>query len=244
MSGLWDCWNPRFQRFHGTRRGRRGYALTWGFACSGLRASAVPARRAPHVLCVLFPRAALPGPCGRCTRAWLPVAPGAAVDCLAGLRVCRAVRCGCAERPPLRRPTSPAHHVFRNSARRGGAGGPPGVRGEAEARASGLAARHMGRRTENARSTARSTGKHTLRLLSLPPRAHKRAPEQGGRDGPRLAVARRCGCCAALPRREGARAAAPTNKGRRKNRRPDVICVLSPVQLLPAVSLLVGPGIR
>ena len=79
-----------------------------------------------------------------------------------------------------------------------------------------LAARPMGRSTENARSAARSTGKQSLRLLLLFPRAHARAPEQGGRDGPRLAACSLAAWLLRFPRREGARADAPTNKGRRK----------------------------
>lgn len=111
MSGLWECWNPRFQRFHGPDAAGEGFPLTWFFSC----AAACGPGSDGTVPCSDRPDRAAPVPCcracGRCTRAWLPVAPGAAVDCLAGLRVSRAARCGCAERPPLRRPTRP-HITF------------------------------------------------------------------------------------------------------------------------------------
>lgn len=80
-----------------------------------------------------------------------------------------------------------------------------------------LAARPMGRSTENARTAARSTGKQTLWLLL------RAAPGAQARTGagrlrrPPTGGMQPCGVAAALPRREGARADAPTNKGRRKS---------------------------
>lgn len=111
MSGLWECWNPRFQRFHGPDAAGEGFPLTWFFSCAAAARPGSIGRCANAWVRAMFPRACAAGPCSRCTRARLPVAPGAAVDCLAGLRVCRVVRCLCAERPPLRRPTRP-HITF------------------------------------------------------------------------------------------------------------------------------------
>lgn len=80
-----------------------------------------------------------------------------------------------------------------------------------------LAARPLGRSTENARTAARSTGKQTMwLLLRAAPGAQARTgawrprrPPTGGIQSLRLLFR--------FPRREGARADAPTNKGRRKS---------------------------
>lgn len=235
MSGLWDCWNPRFQRFHGTRRGRRGYALTRGFACSGLRASAVPARRAPHVLCVLFPRAALPGPCGRCTRAWLPVAPGALL--LFGRAAPLPARPLFVRRtPPARRPNEPANKPG------GGARGAAGLRVRRRPGQCGLPRDPWAVVPKTPGPQRGAPANRHCGCCSAPPRAHKREPEQGGCDGPRLAV---CSLVAWLLRCPAGREPERTPPRTKAAGNPTVsfICVLSPVQSLPAVLLLVCPGI-
>ena len=62
MLGLWDCWNPRFQRFHGPNAAGEGPVLTWGFSCAAAVGPAVQAGAPTHGLRAKFPRACAAGP--------------------------------------------------------------------------------------------------------------------------------------------------------------------------------------
>lgn len=192
--------------------------------------------------CVVSPcRAA--GALRRCTRAWLPVAPGAAVDCMAGLRVSRVVRCLCAERPPLRRPTSP-HITFSVTSPGGGAQG-----GRRACGRGGGPCKRLCRAThgpENRKRPDRSAEHRqtdiVAALLAAPGAQARtgagrpRRPPTGGDWTSRLPCS---GCPAGRePERTPPRtkaAGSPTVY---------VICVLSPVQSLPVVLLSAGPCIR
>ena len=140
--------------------------------------------------------------------------------------------------PPAAPANEPAHHVFRNSARRGGAGGPPGVRARrrpgldpwaGEPKRPERNAEH--RQTDIAAASMAAPGAQVSTGAGRP-----RRPPTGGSQMSRLLGD---GCPAGRePERTPPRTKAAGN--------PTVfiICVLSPGQLLPAVLLSAGPGIR
>lgn len=219
MLGLWDCWNPRFQRFHGPNAAGEGPALTWVFSCAAAARPGSIGRCANAWVRAMFPRACAAGPCSRCTRARLPVAPGAAVDCLAGLRVCRVVRCLCAERPPLRRPTRP-HITF--SARTPGEGAQGGRRACGRGGGPGDAALPLDPWAGVPKTPGPQRGAPASIHCGCCLRRPGRTSENRSKAAATAPDWRQSDFAAALfrlPRREGARADAPTSKGRRKIRR-------------------------
>lgn len=173
--------------------------------------------------------------CGRCTRAWLPVAPGAH---------CTVWPCCVVTGPSVvgapNAPRAPANEPANKPG--GGARGAAGLRVRRRPGRCGFAARPLGRSTET-------------------PGAQRGAPANILR-----------GCCCCFPGRTSehrsraattapdwrhtvfAAAAPPRPAGREPERPPPrtkaagnptvfFICVLSPVQSLPAALPLVGPGI-
>lgn len=174
--------------------------------------------------------------CGRCTRAWLPVAPGAH---------CTVWPCCVVTGPPVvgapNAPRAPANEPANKPG--GGARGAAGLRVRRRPGRCGLPRDPWAvvPKTPGAQRGAPANNRCGC-CCGFP----GRTSEHRSRAATRAPDWRRSDFAAALlrlPRREGARADAPTNKGRRKIRQPDVICVLLPVQSPPAVLLLVGPGI-
>ena len=226
-----------FQRFHGPQRGRRGPPLTWGFACcSGLRAGSTGTVGQRMISCAVSP-CLCRRPCSRCTRALLPVAPGAH---------CTVWPCCVVTGPPVvgapNAPRAPANEPANKPG--GGARGAAGLRVRRRPGQCGLPRDPWAVVPKTPGPQRGAPANIHCGCCSLPPRAHKREPEQGGRDGPRLAAFGLRGCPAPAAPPGGSPSGRPHEQRPPEIRRPFVICVLSPVQSLPAVLLSAGPCIR